>query len=232
MTFSPSFGRIFSPSFKPNSLDGAVAIPWYLSGGIAAANCIAAYQPKGAADYAASKVNLANPGTKNAVDGAAYPTWDATNGWIFNGSTQYLSSGVVPVNNQGWSMIVRFSEYTSGDDTVCGMYEDAGGVRTFNIGRNGGLTYFRNGGAVSYVLSLALGVLAIAGSKGYQNGSFATDIPSATGTINQPVYIGANAYNGGAVTNKFDGNIQALAIYNTVLTATQVGLLTTAMAAL
>ncbi len=48
---------------------GVAEIPWWLAGGIPAENCIAAYQPKGAASYAASKVNLANPGTYDAYEG-------------------------------------------------------------------------------------------------------------------------------------------------------------------
>jgi hypothetical protein len=42
---------------------GATVTPWYLSTGIAAADIAAIYQPIGAASYAASKVNLAHPGT-------------------------------------------------------------------------------------------------------------------------------------------------------------------------
>jgi len=59
------------------------AIDWWLAGGINAANCIAAYQPIGAADYATSKVNLANPGTYDAYEGTA-PDWSAVTGWTFD----------------------------------------------------------------------------------------------------------------------------------------------------
>jgi hypothetical protein len=68
-----------------------VSLGWWLSGGITPANCIAAYQAKGAATYAASKVNLANPSTYDAVDGAAYPTWAAETGWTFDGATTFLT---------------------------------------------------------------------------------------------------------------------------------------------
>ena len=74
---------------------------------MAGETCIAAYQPKGAADLAASYVNLITPGTYNAAPGTA-PTFDAATGWTFNGSTQYLTTGVVPAS--GYSMLVRVAD--------------------------------------------------------------------------------------------------------------------------
>jgi hypothetical protein len=51
---------------------------WYLAGG--APLPIAAYQPKGAVDLAASYINLANPGTYNVAPGSAPTLGDS--GWI------------------------------------------------------------------------------------------------------------------------------------------------------
>ena len=90
----------------------AAAVPWWLTGGISAANCIAAYQPKGAADYAASKVNLAKPGTYDAADGTAYPTWSAAAGWIA-ATTGYLTTGITVSTNTSWSFIARYAGATS-----------------------------------------------------------------------------------------------------------------------
>lgn len=87
--FGAPFGRVFSPPFGPR-LSTAEIIPWYTlftSG-------LAAFQPLGAASYAASKVNLLNPGTNDAADGTAYPTWDASYGWgMASASLQYLTVG-------------------------------------------------------------------------------------------------------------------------------------------
>lgn len=92
---------------------------WWLAGGISAANCIAAYQAKGAASYAASKVNLANPGTYNLADGAGYPTWNATDGWIFDGVDDILrmTSGIVGLS---WSFLVKYSDgsFVTGNDNA------------------------------------------------------------------------------------------------------------------
>lgn len=81
------------------------AANWWEAGG--ATNCVAAYQPKGAASLAASYVNLANPGVFDAAPGVA-PTWDAATGWSFNGSTQYLRSGVP--GSAAVSFLMRFSD--------------------------------------------------------------------------------------------------------------------------
>jgi hypothetical protein len=97
MAFAPIFQRPFSSPFDRRA--AAAAVPWWLAGGVAAANAIAVYQPKGAADLAASYVNLANPGTYDAAPGTA-PTFDAATGWTFNGSTQYLTTGVT--NGAAW----------------------------------------------------------------------------------------------------------------------------------
>lgn len=84
------------------------AAKWYLAGGVTP---IAAYQPKGSSSLAASYINLISPGTFDAAPGVA-PTWDAVNGWTFNGSTQYLTTGIIPTTNQAYSMMVRFQNWS------------------------------------------------------------------------------------------------------------------------
>lgn len=79
--------------------------PWWLAGGVSAANAIVAYQPIGAANLAGSYINLANAGTHNAAPGVA-PTFDASTGWTFNG-TQYLTTTITP--NDSPSIIIRYS---------------------------------------------------------------------------------------------------------------------------
>ena len=92
MTFSPSFGRIFSPSFKPNSLAEAGG-DWWLSGGISS-NCAVVYQPKGAADIDSSKINLVSPGTNNAIFTGSV-TWDVDDGWIIAADSRYVTVGAI-----------------------------------------------------------------------------------------------------------------------------------------
>lgn len=66
---------------------------WWAYGGISA-NCLAAFQPFGAASYATSKVNLTGVSANDAADGPAYPGWAANTGWAFTAaSSQYLTVG-------------------------------------------------------------------------------------------------------------------------------------------
>ena len=207
----------------------SAAVPWWLSGGISAANCIAAYQPKGAADLAASYVNLANPGTYNAAPGVA-PTWDAVNGWVFDkAKQQYLSTGVNPAGTmQQYGLIVRYSEITVGSqillgqrlsttDSIC-LFNDNNLFRAYSSGYGGAM------------LSTYLdGVLAVFANKFYYNGGEIGTIDNFTGNALKSDVI----YVGGRVTGQYLGaKIQCAAIYNASISAAQVAALSAAMAAL
>jgi len=75
-----------------NPADGA----WWLTDTINNADDVLfAYQAVGAASYADSLVNLSNPGTNDLTTLSA-PDWSASRGWIFDGVSEYLDTGVVP----------------------------------------------------------------------------------------------------------------------------------------
>ena len=76
---------------------------WWEAGG--ASGAVAVYQPKGAASYAASLTDLS--GNENDASEGTAPDWDADNGWKFNGSDDYLDTGLVIAS--GYTIIVRFS---------------------------------------------------------------------------------------------------------------------------
>lgn len=208
---------------------------WYLAGGVAAVNCKGAYQPIGAASLAASKVNRINPGTNDA-GGGTDPTHDPALGWIFNGSSQYLKTGIVPENDQTWSMIIKYSEYTTGDDQIAGLYEDANkqfGLLAANsgsyeriIGRNGNNSGYKKQQADA-------GVIAVCGTKMYWNGNEIAapyvnyPLTAGSGAISYDIWIGCTHYT--TAVDFFDGNIQALAIYDKVLSADEVLAITTKM---
>jgi hypothetical protein len=231
MTFGSTFGRVLSPTFQPKS-QAAAGGSWWLSGNINPANCIAAYQAKGVVSYAASKVNLANPGTYDAADGAAYPTWNASDGWIFNGSA-FLDTAVAPAA-ANWSMITRFSNGSAGIYTICGMHIETNNNRFYLRPQHNSVQHIYGYGSSANLVTSALtsGVMAMAGVKSYLNGS-----PEADGTgswnagTNYSIYIGGQ-HNVGGLAYGYIGYVQAVAIYNAALTSTQVGLLTTAMNAL
>ena len=209
----------------------AATADWWLSGGVSAANAIAAYQPIGAASLAASYTNLANPGVFNAAPGVA-PTFAAATGWTFNGSTQYLTTGVVPVNNQTWSLIVRFSNVGSFGVPVFACASAGGATPYFGVepwDNSANQRRYFAGNIYGTGTRAAGGVMAVAGNQGYYNGSAdGGTIPTAAGTL-QAFFIGKlGLFNG----FWFAGKIQALAIYNTTLSAAQVAVISTAMAAL
>lgn len=205
---------------------------WWDNNGVIS-GCVAAYAAKGAADLASSYINLANPGTYNAAPGVA-PTFNTADGWTFNGTTQYLTTGISPANDQTWSWIVRFSNgptaqqqqlFGSGNTGPAGPY--FGFMPYWGPGNIG---YFLNGGFLSLTGNTS-GVHAAAGNKAYMNGTVqAGSIATNAGTI-QPLYIGCRNQ-GGTAVNFINAKIQALAIYSTTLAAGEVATLTTLMAAL
>lgn len=219
MGFSGAFRGPFADPF------GGAATPWYRAGGAPAP--LAAYAPKGAASASASYANLVTPGTYNAAPGVA-PTWDAVNGWTFNGSSQYLDSGV-PHNDAGqtWSMLVQFSGLVGTSTQVI-----AGDTASSSAGfcivpiRSGNVRYV-NGGYLAVSPELATGNLCIAGNKGYRNGV------ADTGSISAGVQTSANIYIGAGNLGLYCAcSIQALVIYNSTLTVLQVAAVVAAMAAL
>ena len=233
MTFSPTFGRLFSPTFQPNSIKKADT-SWWLSGGIAAANCVAAYQPKGAASYAASLVNLTGNATYDAT-GYNTPTWDASYGWNLIGYSpfKYIRTGITSMTT-GWSIVALVD--TSVAASVFGVSNAAGKQKRVALNFNGGRAswYLDSGLYGTGTSSIKAGNVAILGNKGYVNGTLdctGTDTGDYSGVDFQ---IGGYNKNGTA-----DGfatgaqiKIKAIAIYNTVISTAQLSALVTAMAAL
>lgn len=203
----------------------SAAASWWLSGGISAANCIAAYQPKQAASLAASYVNLANPGTNNAAPGSA-PTQAGATGWTFGGG-QYLTTGIVPTSS--YSMIIRFNGCNA--STLIGT-STAGGTTIFYMRILAASFRYANGATQDIAPTVSTGVFAMAGNQGYRNGTAdGSTIATGASGVTQPIYIGA-LNNAGVASQFVTGDIYAAAIYNTTITAGQVAALYTAMQAL
>lgn len=225
---------------RGKNFKGAAAIPWYLEGGVSAANCIAAYQPKGAADIATSYVNLANPGTYDALAMTGAPTFDTATGWTFNGSNQSVTTRVIP--NTGWSMIVRYSNRpVAGNKPVCGGGGTTGGANSrlgiyAPIGGTSVRYDYGNTQTTGAVLPSA-GVIGITAAYGYIDGS--PDVATGgafTAGGGYEIYAGANNDGRHHPTDGafpfWAGNVLALSIYNTTLSDAQVLAISTAMAAL
>lgn len=199
---------------------------WYTAPG--GTTCVAAYDAVGAASLADSYTNEANPGTYTAAPGVA-PTWAYGTGWTFNGTTQYLTTGVVPTNNQTWSAIIRLSGITNSNGRAYG-YNNAIPLYFELIPTTGTQILYRNSGTVAVSAPVTSGVLAVAGTQGYKNGV------AEGGTIPNPganaftgaVYIGCRNQNGSPL-NFMAGSVQAFAIYSGTLTLADVVAITAAM---
>lgn len=210
------------PSLYGVVSQGGAADWWAVTG----KTCVAAYQPIGAASLAASYTNLANSGTNNAAPGTA-PTWASATGWVFNGSTQYLTTGVVPAD--GWSAICRYSNRSSTAGYVMGIGQTVG--QYFGFIPTASNVIYGLGGTISVAPALDSGVVAISGQRAYRNGSVdGGTISSWSGTTSLIIYIGAA--NRGVPNNYFAGNIQAIAIYSDTLSGAEVAAVSAAMAAL
>jgi hypothetical protein len=197
---------------------------WFLAGGISADNAKVAYYPKGKATLAESYINEVNPGTNDQVAVVA-PTLDA-DGWNFNGS-QYLRNGLVPVNNQTWSSIVRFSNWVAANSaSIFGIYESADKQFRLSIDNASNAIYGGNGGqSVGIVPKLTQGVLAFAGANIFINSVVnGATIPVGSGSFTYDEYTGQVHYSSNS--GWFTGKIQSRATYNAVLTAAQIYKLT------
>ena len=194
---------------------------------------VAAYQAKGAASLAASYVNLANPGTYDLTEGNA-PTFDTSYGWAFDGSADYLRTGINPSGtNKQYSMFVRYSNWDSSgayyDRALAGMF--SGGTNSFLIFMQSATRIdFYSSGSRSYIgpTHPTSGVLGIAGNQGYYNGSaYGLTISAGSDLASVTIDIGSTAG-----TRLYKGRIQAVAIYSTELSSTQVAEITDNMEAL
>jgi hypothetical protein len=229
------FGQTFEPTFR-RVMGGTAAItaaPWWLSGGVAAANCVAAYAAKGAASLAASYVNLANPGTYDLSPVVNPPTWDTVNGWLgqmWPANVYLTTNGIVPASDYTWSMLVRVSGVTGNSGVPIGSR-----ISTFRFylwPYDGSSYLYGYGGYLKIDGMVSSGVMGLAGNKGYLNGiAESGTIAGGSGVNNQVMYI--LAYNNaGSVDQRFSGYVQAAAIYNVTLSAAQMLAISTAMAAL
>jgi hypothetical protein len=213
--------------------------PWWLSGGISAENVLSAFQAKGAASYAASKSNLANPGTNDLLDGTAYPTWNSTDGWVFaRTSSQYLDNQLAQAADTDFAVLVRISGVV---DQVYATNMVVGGR---NYANSNGLYYIqpRSSYLVSGIGSAGYlewypstsGVLAVKHSGSvatcWVDGVKESETTSTMGARTTPGAIGA-MNSEGTLLAFYTGNVQAVAYYK-ALTNDQLVAVSTAMAAL
>lgn len=204
--------------------------PWWLAGGIPRDACVAAYQAVGVDSQVGSYTNLSNPGIYNLSVVGSPVTWSSINGWGNDFTiANHLDTGIMA--GKYWSMIARYSELSSSTtyQFICGT--DNAQNRRFYLFPKLGVSYAYGAGGYNLVANQAKlsGVAAIVGRYSYYNGvnigpitnADYSDVPQYSLTIG----IANNA------TKQYPciGYIQAVAIYNTTLCASQVVSLTNAM---
>ena len=198
---------------------------WDLNGTIT--SCVAAYQPKGAASYAASLTDLSGNSNDATEVSGSEPGWGASTGWTFNGS-QHLKS----VNDTVCVFIrMAFTGTKSNENKLWGVT----GAADCYIGTLDAISWAicnYESSRKTFNTTVTSGVIGYSGSIPYVDGS-AIGSGLGSGGYAYPCGIGTCLTKAGAVyTARWVGSIQAIGVYNAVLDSTQVGNLSTAMAAL
>ena len=228
---------IGNPGLSVTGPRGGAIIPWYLAGGVDPAHCIAAYQPKGAASYAASKINLANPGTYDITEKNAgvEPSWSAENGWYTyrrNDDPMLLATLTGLTLAKSWTIITMFIRPATATGIYLGRVTNANYWGMYGADNAHALFAYWGGSNINIsdasYYTTTFTVHCIANGIYYRDGEgFGTG--GGTNTVDNPVigYMGNNNY-GSSSTAK----LGSAAIYNTTLTPDQVAAISAAMAAL
>ena len=212
-------GRIYGGVGRLGAARQGGAVPWWLSGGISAANCVGAYLAKGAADYETSKINLATPGTYDLQEVGGALNW-TVGGWT-EVPGRYFDTGItlgssytvaVRVSTSAQSYRAAVSNYDYGSESF-GIYP-----RWANFAGRVAFTSLRDTG----VSGEGDHVMAQAGVYGYVDGVMKVSNAGAPSLI---LRIFTNAT---SLTHR----MMAVAVYKSVLDAAQVAALSAAMAAL
>lgn len=209
---------------------GAAAVPhWSTLGSTIDPSHIAAWTPKGAASLAASYTQYGTLPSSFAVGIA--PTLSA-GGWAFNGSSQYLKTGIIPTDIT-WSVFAQYTGLVASEFvTIVGAQESASKGLLLQVSGGALGMAVQNGNIVNNTPNFLNGNFGIAGLTPYRDGVADSNTVSAGGTPSTiELYIGAANVSGSPVVHS-DLTISAIAIYNNTLTAPQVLALATAMAAL
>lgn len=219
-------GNVSSAYASPVSV---VVLPsWLTAGGLTLSDWVVAHDALYAADLAASYANLANPGTNDLTAPAAAPTWDAVNGWTFNGSTQYLSS--VPIL-MAYSIVIQYTNYVANSGYLMGSYETD---KVQAITSSATQTVVNRGGFVAQNVPVFTGgVFIVSGISSYRDG--VKDSSETTGAVNSatvPAFLGCVNYPDGGGAFAFTSvKIQRFAITNRELTQGEITAIVAAMGA-
>ena len=196
---------------------------WWSAGG--ASGAVLAYQAKGAASYAAAKVNQVQSGTYNLTELTAAPAWDTTNGMQHN--SECFDTGWIPTG--GSTLIARYSN-ASGNSTLVGTYDNTY-LLYLQLFLDFNAIFYGNGGGSLLGSSAPASAIVAVSDMGYLNGSNIGAGSLTPHAVGASLYVGA-LNNAGSPASFYNGYWQAIAAYNAILTPSQIAAVTTAMAAL
>lgn len=204
----------------------APVVPWYLAGDVPAANCKAAYQFVGAESKVASLINLANPGTYDAVDTANPWTTELGIKVAEASETDEIQTNYPPGNTSNRSVIIKVAGVTFSPARSL-IFMARYGSAFYGIEYNGTNMKWRNGtGSHEQAETFLDGVLAIAGLTAYRDGVSEGSITAGTYDLGTAT-MGIGTYPGGYYSAIFYA--QAFAVYDTTLTADQIAAITGAL---
>ena len=198
------------------------AKPWYQAGG--APKPVGYYKAIGAASYAASKVNLVNPGVNDLTCSSGDMAWTTENGWLGNDS-RYLKTGIIPTGS--YTVFAYFSDLGKvGSSGLFGANSSGTGMYIYFSDRE--FTYAANYKTTANMVYLPAyndGILCIAGNKVYYNGIEVGTV--ATGYDGTGELVLMAVFSNG--TSPAILKIKAALVYSSILSATQVALITAQM---
>lgn len=236
MVFRAPFSSTFVPPFGGGAV--AAAVPWYLSGGVTSANCLAAYLAKTAADLAASYVNLANVGTYT-LGGYNPSSFDTLTGWGYDGTLNHYQT----IGNGGFvlkpaTIIARVTPAVAGVGSfrfICGGAAYSGEL-TLSIVGDGRLylstQYANNIVLTTDTISTTDVVIAATYSAAGVGVVYIDGVAKKTATNNVTVNQVTNRIGAAFTTsNPFIGIMAGISFYNTDLTAAQVAAISAALKA-
>lgn len=195
----------------PLAVGGGGASDWFRAGG--APMPWAAYQAKGAASLVASYLDLSGNG--NDATPVVAPTWNATDGQIYNGVDQYLDTGFVPSTDQTQVMLLQFTNGPAAfGPYLCGSNGNSASRTYFALQvATSGNCRAGNGEIAVITTTFTSGNFGVGGNRGYVNGVATGGTLSTWLAPGTAVYIGCRNNNG--VAAGFAAyRLQAFVIYD------------------
>jgi len=163
--------------------------------------------------YAQTLVNLVTPGVNDLVEGNGAVNWVQASGWDFvAANSQYFDTGLVPANDQSWSMFVQFANVIN--NGVAAGSRGAVPRFFFFVYPDDGVNrvQYGSGGAGAQGPQLLSGNLGVSGTNGYRDG--VSEIVLGVGGANpDSIFIGGLG-NVGALLLPITADIESIAIYN------------------